>query len=243
MCLQVAALGYSFDDHVLQYAIPEGDVYHAASGNSSAVLNDSVYDGVFSSNSFATDLPNMYGTAASTPSEQSRSYLRNGLGILMDKSFFLGNISNILRPTPDPNVDSDSPSTPIPVVGWFCRSGLPPSTFINEPCNSRNVTLHFKFDSVRQFSGVSIHALNSHREQVSVFRKALIQFSVGGRFFDRYESPIMYEHERDTRNLLPRWIYIPLERRIGAFVRMTLTFDFDWIVLSEIAFNSSESCV
>ncbi|VDK55616.1 unnamed protein product [Dibothriocephalus latus] len=53
----------------------------------------------------------------------------------------------------------------------------------------------------------------------------------------------MYEHERDTHSLLPRWVYIPLERRIGAFVRITLTFDFDWIVLSEIAFNSSESYI
>lgn len=239
MCLQVAALGYSFDDHVLQYEIPEGDVYHAASGNSSAVLNDSVYDGIFASNAFASNLPDIYGATSSTVSDQSRSYLRNGLGVLMDKSFFLGNISSVLRPTFDDNVEFDSSSTPIPIVGWFCRSGLPPSTFINVPCNSRNVTLLFKFDSVRQFSGVSIHALNSHREQVSVFRKALIQFSVGGRFFDRHESPIMYEHERDTRSLLPRWIYIPLERRIGAFVRITLTFDFDWIVLSEIAFNST----
>ncbi|VDL92749.1 unnamed protein product [Schistocephalus solidus] len=147
MCLQVAALGYSFDDHVLQYEIPEGDVYHAASGNSSAVLNDSVYDGIFASNAFASNLPDIYGATSSTVSDQSRSYLRNGLGVLMDKSFFLGNISSILRPTFDDNVEFDSSSTPIPIVGWFCRSGLPPSTFINVPCNSRNVTLLFKFDS------------------------------------------------------------------------------------------------
>ncbi|VDN37666.1 unnamed protein product [Dibothriocephalus latus] len=147
MCLQVAALGYSFDDHVLQYEIPEGDAYHAANGNRSAVLNDSVYDGVFSSNAFASNLPDIYGATGSTASDQSRSYLRNGLGVLMDKSFFLGNISSVLRPNYDQNADSDGPSTPIPIVGWFCRSGLPPSTFINVPCNTRNVTLLFKFDS------------------------------------------------------------------------------------------------
>lgn len=93
--------------------------------------------------------------------------------------------------------------------------------------------------AVRLFSRVHIHALNSHKERVSVFRQAVIQFSVGGKLYDKYGAPIIHEHQRDAANPKPRWVSIGLDKRIGQYVTITLLFDFDWIVLSEITFDSS----
>lgn len=95
--------------------------------------------------------------------------------------------------------------------------------------------------AARQFTDVQIHTLNSFSENIAVFREALVQFSVGGRHFDHHGPPVRYEHARNVTSSRPRWITIPLSRRVGRIVKVTLTFDSDWIILSEVAFNSSES--
>lgn len=83
-----------------------------------------------------------------------------------------------------------------------------------------------------------IHALNSFAENVAVFKQALVQFSVGGKHFDRYASPVLHSHPRNISSTQPTWVIIPLQGRVGRFVRVILTFDRDWIILSEVAFNS-----
>lgn len=92
---------------------------------------------------------------------------------------------------------------------------------------------------VRQFTELRIHALNSFTENIAVFREASIQFSVGGQFFDHYAPPIFHVHPRNISSTQPTWVVIPLNGRVGRFVRIFLTFQSDWIILSEVAFNSS----
>ncbi len=94
--------------------------------------------------------------------------------------------------------------------------------------------------SARHFNEIRIHALNSFAENIAVFRKAEIQFSIGGRLFDRYGPPVEYQHRRDVSSKRPTWVVIPLTGHVGRYVRVTLTFERDWIILSEIAFNSCE---
>ena len=95
---------------------------------------------------------------------------------------------------------------------------------------------------VRYFKELRIHALNSFTENIAIFREALIQFSVGGEFYDRYAPPVLYSHARNISSTEPTWVVIPLHGRVGRFVRLVLTFDSDWIILSEVTFNSCKSC-
>lgn len=90
---------------------------------------------------------------------------------------------------------------------------------------------------VRNFSQVRFHTFNS-LDYVALFRRALIQFSTGGQLYDRRVLPVVADVPRDTRSHQPRWLSFPLDERVGRFVRVTLWFDYDWIVLSEVTFES-----
>lgn len=94
--------------------------------------------------------------------------------------------------------------------------------------------------TVRNFTQVRFHVLNS-LNYVAVFQRALIQFSVGGQYFNRHSPPVMLDVRRDIHNRQARWVTAALEHRVGRFLRITLWFDYDWIVLSEVGFESSES--
>lgn len=94
---------------------------------------------------------------------------------------------------------------------------------------------------VRQFRELRIHALNAFNDNIAVFRDALIQFSVGGQFFDHYAPPVRHTQPLNISSTQPVWVVIPLHGRMGRFVRISLTFQSDWIILSEVAFSSSKS--
>ncbi|VDD74336.1 unnamed protein product [Mesocestoides corti] len=230
MCLKLSVLGHAFEASILSYEIPEGDIYRSPAGGVTwAALNDSSYDGNRS--------PKRTSLLAGG---SHRGLLAGGLGVLVDGRIYAG--GEIRRALEAPfslrNMPRDSRQTLSGLVGWFCRSGLPPS-LLSPPCQSRNVSLLFAFESVRHFTELRIHALNSFSENIAVFREALVQFSVGGRLFDRYGPPVLYEYQRNVTSSQPTWVVIPLNGRVGRFVRLILTFDSDWIILSEVAFNST----
>jgi len=72
--------------------------------------------------------------------------------------------------------------------------------------------------------------------EVSVFRSARVYFSVGGV---RYPSPsVTFEPPRDEVESV-RQVVVPLvPNRLGRYVRLVLTFDLRWIMISEIHFVS-----
>ncbi|KAM3175176.1 hypothetical protein ACTXT7_009050 [Hymenolepis weldensis] len=225
MCLKLSVLGYNFDESLMSYEIPEGDVYH--SGSFWASLNDSSYDGV---------------RHYSKRDAAKRNHLSGGLGVLVDRQIYAG--GEIGKALVEPFSLRTSPyekhQTVSGLVGWFCRSGLPLSVVL-PPCQSLNVTLLFTFNSIRQFTELRIHALNSFEENIAVFREALVQFSIGGQFFDHYAPSIRHVHPLNVSSTQPTWVVIPLHGRVGRFIRISLTFQSDWIILSEVVFNSSES--
>nr|CAH8827337.1 unnamed protein product [Trichobilharzia regenti] len=207
MCLRLAVYGSVFDDGVIEYSIPEGDVYRLDPRGDFA-LNDTSYDGGLTSELSATSNdPDNTG--------ERRAYLTGGMGLLMDKQYFEGSLPE--------NLGSNS------VVGWFRRQHTTPSG---------RITMLFKFDQVRNFTRMRIHALNS-LDYIALFRRVSVQFSNGGRYFDRNHSPVVVDIHRDVYNSQPRWLPIDLGYRTGRYLRITLWFDYDWIVLSEITFDSS----
>ncbi|VDO03981.1 unnamed protein product [Rodentolepis nana] len=132
MCLKLSVLGYNFDESLVSYEIPEGDAYHR--GSSWASLNDSSYDGV-----------RLYSKREGV----KRNRLSGGLGVLVDRQIYPG--GDIGRALEAPFSLRTSPlkhrQTLSGLVGWFCRSGLPLNVVSPPPCQSRNVTLLFTFDS------------------------------------------------------------------------------------------------
>ncbi|CAL8078866.1 unnamed protein product [Calicophoron daubneyi] len=211
MCLRLAVYGNAFDDGVVEYTIPEGDVYRL-DPRIHAPLNDTYYDGSWSPHLPAAALSP--GNQNSKGSLDSRTYLYGGLGLLMDKQYYEGTL-----PEPDGNHN---------VVGWFRRKQATPSG---------RITMSFTFDQVRNFTRLQIHALNS-LNYVALFRRILVQFSMNGKQFDRRSAAIVKDIKRDAKSREARWISIPLDHRIGQFARIILWFDYDWIVISEISFNS-----
>ncbi|CAI2723275.1 unnamed protein product [Schistosoma spindalis] len=217
MCLRLAIYGSVFNDGVVEYSIPEGDVYRL-DPRGDFVLNDTNYDGLLISpeSSLVTtnnkELDNM-------DKQQRTTYLTGGLGLLMDKQYFEGSLPE--------QIDSGSSS---PVVGWFRRK---PTT---NP--SGRITMLFKFDQARNFTQIRIHTLNS-LDYIALFRRISVQFSNGGHYFDRNYPPVVLDIHRDIYNSKPRWVPIDLGFRIGRYLRITLWFDYDWIVISEVTFESS----
>ncbi|CAH8438984.1 unnamed protein product [Schistosoma turkestanicum] len=224
MCLRLAIYGSVFNDGVIEYSIPEGDIYRLDPRGDFA-LNDTNYDGVLispeSSLTVTSSTKELDHVDKQQQQQQQRTaYLTGGLGLLMDKQYFEGSLPE--------QIDSSS-SSPV-VVGWFRRK---PTT---NP--SGRITMLFKFDQVRNFTQLRIHTLNS-LDYIALFRRISIQFSNGGRYFDRNYAPVVVDIHRDIYNSKPRWIPIDLGFRSGRYLRITLWFDYDWIVISEITFESS----
>ncbi|CAH8562328.1 unnamed protein product [Dicrocoelium dendriticum] len=209
MCLRLAVYGSPFDDGVIEYVIPEGGIYRL-DPRLHVALNDTSYDG-------SCTQPSVSNSASdpSTSSDLRRAYFHGGLGLLMDKQYYDGQLP-----------ESESAHS---VVGWFRRQHTPPSD---------RITMTFIFDQVRNFTMLRIHTLNS-LNYVALFRRVLIQFSLGGQYYDRRSVPVMQDIVRDTENREARWVSIELGYRVARFVRVTLWFDYDWIVLSEVAFDST----
>ena len=108
----------------------------------------------------------------------------------------------------------------------------------NETHGGKPIVLVFKFDDVRNFTAVRFHCNNMFSKDVRVFRKARISFSIGGEFY--VTAPIEYRYMRDTLIEYARLVTIPLQHRIGQYVKLELWFDSRWMMISEIQFDSGK---
>ena len=97
------------------------------------------------------------------------------------------------------------------------------------------VEILFIFDAVRNFTRLKINCNNAFSKDVRVFEMARIEFSVTGNI---YSSLVEYKYFRDIMIEYPRYVVIPLEHKIGKFVRVRLYFDAKWIMISEVQFDS-----
>ena len=64
----------------------------------------------------------------------------------------------------------------------------------NDTFNNKPIEILFKFDQVRNFSEVRIHANNMFTKEVRVFKKVKVFFSVGGKYF--LEEPKEFKVEK-----------------------------------------------
>ena len=108
----------------------------------------------------------------------------------------------------------------------------------NESHTGKPIQLVFKFDNVRNFTALRLHCNNMFSKDVRVFKRARISFSVGGEHF--LGEPIDFRYMRDALIEYARQVIIPLQHRIGKYVKLELWFDSKWMMISEIQFESGK---
>ena len=111
-----------------------------------------------------------------------------------------------------------------PWVGWSNES-------------STHVTIIFQFDYVRQMNRVTIHTNNVFSKQISIFKTAVVTFSLTGER-TTYSNAIISEQNRDELFDIARPVLIQLNNHIAKYVRLDLYFDSKWLLISEITFDS-----
>ena len=108
------------------------------------------------------------------------------------------------------------------------------------------VELSFRFDALRNFSGVSFHANNQFTRDVRVFRAARLTFSSGGGR-DRTglrSGTVNYAYLRDDVIEYARMVPVTLQHQVGDQVTVRLYFDAKWLLISEVQFESGiEQCL
>jgi discoidin domain receptor family protein 2 len=104
--------------------------------------------------------------------------------------------------------------------------------------DSMPVEIVFKFDAVRNFTQLSIHCNNFYTKDVQIFRVAHVYFSVSGIYYQ--SNFVDYKFERDSWMEYARTVTIPLENRVGKYVKVQLYFDSKWMLISEISFKSGK---
>ena len=116
-------------------------------------------------------------------------------------------------------------------VGWRndSRAGQP-------------VEIVFEFDSVRDFTSVSIFANNQFTRDVQIFAEVQIHFSIGGSVYPG--EPIVHRPVEDRIFETSRNVSVKLHHRVGRFVKLRLAFPpppAKWILISEVSFRSEPS--
>ncbi|UJR28723.1 hypothetical protein I4U23_009952 [Adineta vaga] len=103
--------------------------------------------------------------------------------------------------------------------------------------SNTHVTIIFQFDYIRQMNRVTIHTNNVFSKQISLFKTAVVTFSLTGERTS-YTNAIISEQIRDEYYEIARPILIQLNNHIAKYVRLDLYFDSKWLLISEITFDS-----
>ncbi|XP_052259022.1 discoidin domain-containing receptor 2-like isoform X2 [Dreissena polymorpha] len=148
----------------------------------------------------------------------TNSFLQNGLGQLTDGE------------EGDTNFRLDPQELGIKGYEWV---GWKNDTLIDPG----PVSIVFKFDTVRNFSSVTLFCNNYFTKDVRVFKTAAIYGSVGGLYF--WQKVDNYHFIRDTVVEYARKVQIKLGNMIARYVKVDLYFDAKWILISEVQFDSS----
>ncbi|XP_062978367.1 epithelial discoidin domain-containing receptor 1 isoform X1 [Elgaria multicarinata webbii] len=111
-------------------------------------------------------------------------------------------------------------------VGW--RNSSSPAGFIE---------MEFEFDQLRAFTYMKVHCNNMHTRGVSVFRQVDCRFKRA--LATAWEpDPVSQQLAVDVRNPSARSLTVPLDGRLGLFIQCHFHFAGEWMLFSEIAFQS-----
>ena len=108
----------------------------------------------------------------------------------------------------------------------------------NETHHPKNVEVIFKFDMVRNFTKAMFFCNNFFSKDVRVFKSVKMWFSIGGELY--LSEPVYYRFMRDTLMEFAREVIVPMDHRVGQFIKMEFEFDAKWMMISEVQFLSGK---
>ncbi|CAF3586766.1 unnamed protein product [Rotaria socialis] len=100
--------------------------------------------------------------------------------------------------------------------------------------HNHSTEILFKFDALRNFSRVTIHANNYYPKKIYAFRSAVIEFFNN----NNKTTSVTYNHHRDDQFEMARPIMIDLKHHVASQIKVHLYFDGYWILISEMTFDS-----
>ncbi|KAI5700845.1 hypothetical protein M8J75_003458 [Diaphorina citri] len=106
--------------------------------------------------------------------------------------------------------------------------------------NGHPLEILFEFDSVQEFSSMSLHTNHLPTRDVQVFSTVKIFFSMDGSSFQSNMSPIKESPNPEffPKNRTAFNVVVGLKNRVSRFIKVQLYFKARWILLSEVTFDS-----
>lgn len=112
----------------------------------------------------------------------------------------------------------------------------------NDSRNGQPVEIVFEFDTVRDFTSLSLFVNNQFTKEVQIFSEMQVHFSIGGSVYPG--EPIVHRPPEDRIFENSRNVTVKLHHRVGRFVKLRLFFPPEpakWILISEVSFRSEPS--
>nr|CAH8826423.1 unnamed protein product [Trichobilharzia regenti] len=232
VCIRLEAYGCQFSDDLVEYRIPEGSLAHPPYQAETHLYK------VQGSELFTNEKQNFSQAGGGLPFSDTcydghriepGSLLNGGLGCLIDL-----NIANRdATPFIQRGLKADK-SMNHQFVGWHrdrWRS--------SQEKNNDVVDMLFRFASIRNFTRLRFYVSNNYIEKVRIPRRLEVKFSVGGVHFSG-QSPISRDFKLENRSVGVFSITMDLSHRIGQVVQLKAFFADDWLLFSEIRFESEK---
>lgn len=148
---------------------------------------------------------------------ESQGYLSGGLGQLTDGSLGHSNF----------RMDLDG----------LGRKGYEWVGWKNDTVDRPPVQILFEFNGVKNFSSIRLHSNNMFSKEVRAFRRISLYFGTSAGSFE--EWPVVHDTGLDSDNEEAHFVTVPIEYRIGRYVKAELYFAARWLMISEIQFQLS----
>ena len=101
---------------------------------------------------------------------------------------------------------------------------------------NNSIEIQFEFESLVNFSSVTLHAHNLFHANIEYFQQLIAYFSLDRNQWSK--NPIVVHMVSDHVNDSARDITIDLRNRIAKHVKLVLKFAAKWLLISEITFDT-----
>ncbi|KAH8854713.1 Discoidin domain-containing receptor 2 [Schistosoma japonicum] len=232
VCIRLEAYGCRFSDDLVEYRIPEGSLAQPPYQAETDLYQSQ------GAELFVHEKSNFSQAGGGLPFSDTcydghriepGSLLDGGLGCLID----LNSASRDTIPSIEQRLKVDK-LVNYQFVGWHrdrWRS--------SQDRDNGVVDMLFRFASVRNFTRLRLYISNNYLEKIRLPRRLEVKFSVGGVHFSG-QSPISRDFKLENRSLGVFSIIMDLSHRIGQVVQLKAFFADEWLLFSEIRFESDK---
>ena len=99
------------------------------------------------------------------------------------------------------------------------------------------VEIIFEFDKIREFHELELYSNNQFTRDISIPKEIQVFFSISGSVYGT--EPVVHTPLPDQIFENPRNVSVKLHRRVAKYLKVHLYFSSKWILISEVAFDST----